>query len=200
MVIKNSITLVDAFLDANKWMELFPSIVSKSRTVQVLSSGVVGGNDCLQLMHGELQFLSPLVAAREAYFFSSGFPKELSSEKVSALGDQYMSSGWNLNNFPWLPCSVLSFESGDISGVLVPWLYVGMCFSSFCWHVEDHHLYSLNYMHWVHQKYGVLVYRCVQNEGEFVLTFPQAYHSSFNSGFNFAEIINVAPVDWLLHG
>ncbi|KAG6477811.1 homeobox-leucine zipper protein ROC3-like isoform X1 [Zingiber officinale] len=69
MVIMNSITLVDAFLDANKWMELFPSIVSKSRTVQVLSSGVAGGNGCLQLMHGELQFLSPLVAAREAYFF-----------------------------------------------------------------------------------------------------------------------------------
>ncbi|XP_042406781.1 homeobox-leucine zipper protein ROC3-like isoform X1 [Zingiber officinale] len=69
MVIMNSITLVDAFLDANKWMELFPSIVSKSRTIQVLSSGVAGGNGCLQLMHGELQFLSPLVAAREAYFF-----------------------------------------------------------------------------------------------------------------------------------
>ncbi|KAG6493265.1 hypothetical protein ZIOFF_048243 [Zingiber officinale] len=69
MVIMNSITLVDAFLDANKWMELFPLIVSKSRTVQVLSSGVASGNDCLQLMYGELQFLSPLVAAREAYFF-----------------------------------------------------------------------------------------------------------------------------------
>ncbi|XP_042470167.1 homeobox-leucine zipper protein HDG5-like [Zingiber officinale] len=69
MVIMNSITRVDAFLDANKWMELFPSIVSKSRTVQVLSSRVTGGNNCLQLMHGELQFLSPLVAARETYFF-----------------------------------------------------------------------------------------------------------------------------------
>ncbi|KAG6491995.1 hypothetical protein ZIOFF_046941 [Zingiber officinale] len=63
--------------------------------------------------------------------FSSDFPKELSSTKVSTLGDQYMSSGWNLNNFPGLPSSVLSFESGDIYDVLVPWLYVGMCFSSF---------------------------------------------------------------------
>ncbi|XP_042472851.1 putative lysine-specific demethylase JMJ16 isoform X2 [Zingiber officinale] len=178
--------------------------------------------------------------------FSSGFPKELSSAKVPTLEDQYMSSGWNLNNFPRLPGSVLSFESGDISGVLVPWLYVGMCFSSFCWHVEDHHLYSLNYMHWGAPKIwygvagkdalkleeamkknlpdlfeeqpdllhnlvtqfspsllrleGVPVYRCVQNEGEFVLTFPRAYHSGFNSGFNCAEAVNVAPVDWLLHG
>ncbi|KAL9677371.1 hypothetical protein QQ045_005600 [Rhodiola kirilowii] len=177
--------------------------------------------------------------------FGSGFPK-MSSEDTSSPDDQYIKSGWNLNNFPRLPGSVLSYESGDISGVLVPWLYIGMCFSSFCWHVEDHHLYSLNYNHWGAPKlwYGVPgkdalkleaamrkhlpdlfkeqpdllhklvtqlspsilkseevpVYRCVQNKGEFVLTFPRAYHSGFNCGFNCAEAVNVAPVDWLPHG
>lgn len=61
----------------------------------------------------------------------SGFPKASSLNKSDL--DQYALSGWNLNNFPRLPGSVLSFEGSDISGVLVPWLYVGMCFSSFCW-------------------------------------------------------------------
>ena len=28
----------------------------------------------------------------------------------------------------------------NIAGVVVPWLYVGMMFSSFCWHIEDHML------------------------------------------------------------
>ncbi|XP_023537501.1 putative lysine-specific demethylase JMJ16 [Cucurbita pepo subsp. pepo] len=178
--------------------------------------------------------------------FGSGFPKSCCQEGYTSDDDKYVKSGWNLNNFPKLPGSVLSYESSNISGVLVPWLYIGMCFSSFCWHVEDHHLYSLNYLHWGDPKVwygvpgngagkleeamrkhlpdlfdeqpdllhklvtqlspsilkseGVPVYRCIQNPGEFVLTFPRAYHSGFNSGFNCAEAVNVAPVDWLPHG
>jgi hypothetical protein len=51
----------------------------------------------------------------------------------SDVDHKYAKSGWNLNNLPRLQGSVLAFEGGDISGVLVPWVYVGMCFSSFCW-------------------------------------------------------------------
>ncbi|XP_021597375.1 LOW QUALITY PROTEIN: lysine-specific demethylase JMJ18-like [Manihot esculenta] len=179
--------------------------------------------------------------------FGSGFPKASSMIiEGESESDQYVACGWNLNNFPRLQGSVLCFEANDISGVLVPWLYIGMCFSSFCWHVEDHHLYSLNYLHWGDPKIwygvpgshasnledamrkhlpdlfeeqpdllhelvtqlspsvlkaeGVPVYRVVQRSGEFVLTFPRAYHSGFNCGFNCAEAVNVAPVDWLAHG
>ncbi|XP_059667390.1 lysine-specific demethylase JMJ18-like [Cornus florida] len=182
----------------------------------------------------------------ETGVFGSGFPKASSLLTEKSNSGQYVISGWNLNNFPRLPGSVLCFEGCDISGVLVPWLYVGMCFSTFCWHVEDHHLYSLNYLHWgdskiwygvpgcnastlenamrkhlpdlfeeqpdlLHQlvtqlspsvlkSEGVPVYRAIQHSGEFVLTFPRAYHSGFNCGFNCAEAVNVAPVDWLKHG
>ncbi|CAM6048844.1 unnamed protein product [Sphagnum compactum] len=176
--------------------------------------------------------------------FGSGFPKADPGTILDPTS--YEKSGWNLNNIARQPGSMLSFEEGDISGVLVPWLYIGMCFSSFCWHVEDHHFYSLNYLHWgapkiwygvpsfaaskleavmkkhlpdlfdeqpdllhklvtqlspsILKQEGVPVYRLVQQAGDYVITFPHAYHAGFNSGFNVAEAVNVAPVDWLLHG
>lgn len=45
--------------------------------------------------------------------------------------------------------SVLRYVVGEelITGVMVPWLYVGSCMSAFCWHIEDHALYSINYLH-----------------------------------------------------
>lgn len=66
--------------------------------------------------------------------FGSGFPK---AEAGSGVATHYENSGWNLNNIARDPGSMLSFEEGDISGVLVPWLYIGMCFSSFCWVSAD---------------------------------------------------------------
>ncbi|KAG0224581.1 hypothetical protein BGW41_005047 [Actinomortierella wolfii] len=44
---------------------------------------------------------------------------------------------------------------------------------------------------------GVPFNRLVQHEGEFVLTFPFAYHSGYNLGFNCAESINFALDNWI---
>ncbi|KAA8573405.1 hypothetical protein EYC84_004991 [Monilinia fructicola] len=138
--------------------------------------------------------------------------------------------------------SLFRHIKSDISGMTVPWLYVGMIFSTFCWHNEDHYAYSANYQHfgstktWYGipgedaekfenamreavpelfetqpdllfqlvtlltpeqlKKAGVRVYALDQRAGQFVITFPQAYHAGFNHGFNFNEAVNFAPTDW----
>lgn len=168
----------------------------------------------------------------------SGFPTNSSDTTC-----EYAKSKWNLNNLPVLEGSVLGHINADISGMKVPWMYVGMCFATFCWHNEDHWSYSINYLHWgepktwygvpgssaeafeetmkkaapelfqsqpdlLHQLVtimnpnilvndGVPVFRTDQHAGEFVVTFPRAYHAGFNQGFNFAEAVNFAPADWL---
>jgi histone demethylase JARID1 len=146
---------------------------------------------------------------------------------------------------PIVSDSLLRYVKSDISGMTVPWIYVGMVFSTFCWHNEvwnslwfsylmlmtckqDHYTYSVNYMHWGETKTwygipgddaekfeaaikseapdlfdaqpdllfqlvtlmspkrlkdaGVRVYGCNQRPGEYVITFPKAYHAGFNHG------------------
>lgn len=92
--------------------------------------------------------------------YGSGFPR-VNDPKPSSIEteiwNEYCSSPWNLNNLPKLPGSVLRAVNHEIAGVMVPWLYMGMLFSSFCWHFEDHCFYSMNYLHWGEPKcwYGV---------------------------------------------
>ena len=47
---------------------------------------------------------------------------------------------------------------------------------------------------------GVPVYKLVQKPGEFVVTFPLAYHSGFSTGFNVAEAVNFATAKWVPYG
>ncbi|KAJ4423793.1 hypothetical protein N0V82_001532 [Gnomoniopsis sp. IMI 355080] len=154
----------------------------------------------------------------------------------------YSTDPWNLNVLPYHPESLFRHIKSDISGMTVPWVYVGMTFSTFCWHNEDHYAYSANYQHfgatktWYGipaedtekfeqamkdavpelfetnpdllfqlvtlltpdqlKKAGVRVYAADQRAGQFVITFPKAYHAGFNHGFNFNEAVNFAPSDW----
>ena len=50
------------------------------------------------------------------------------------------------------------------------------------------------------QAHGVPVYRTDQCAGEFIVTFPRAYHAGFNQGYNLAEAVNFAPPSWLEMG
>ncbi|KDQ64458.1 hypothetical protein JAAARDRAFT_201792 [Jaapia argillacea MUCL 33604] len=158
----------------------------------------------------------------------------------------YSKDPWNVNNIPIVSESLLRYIKSDICGMTVPWTYVGMLFSTFCWHNEDHYTYSINYMHWGETKTwygipgedaekfeaaikreapdlfeaqpdllfqlvtlmnpkrlvdaGVRVYACNQRAGDFVITYPKAYHAGFNHGLNFNEAVNFALPDWLPFG
>lgn len=69
MVIINSLALVETLMDSNKWAEMFPCLIARTTTTDVISSGMGGTrNGALQLMHAELQVLSPLVPIREVNF------------------------------------------------------------------------------------------------------------------------------------
>lgn len=155
-------------------------------------------------------------------------------------------SPWNLNNLPMANGSLLRYLQSGVAGMTSPFVYIGMLFSTFCWHMEDHFSYSINYQHLGHtktwygvpasdstkfetvlRKYapdlfegnpdilfqlvtlfspeilreeGVSVYALDQRAGEFVITFPQAFHAGFNHGFNVNEAVNFLLPDWVNMG
>ncbi|KAK6285596.1 hypothetical protein POUND7_011775 [Theobroma cacao] len=69
VVIINSLALVETLMDSTRWAEMFPCMIARTSTTDVISSGMGGTrNGALQLMHAELQVLSPLVPVREVNF------------------------------------------------------------------------------------------------------------------------------------
>ncbi|XP_073156176.1 putative lysine-specific demethylase JMJ16 isoform X2 [Henckelia pumila] len=82
----------------------------------------------------------------ESRTLGSGFPIK-SCQENEVEHSEYAESSWNLHNVPKLPSSLLPFGCDSTNAILVPQLFVGMCFTSQCWRNEDHHLYSLCYMH-----------------------------------------------------
>ncbi|XP_016459226.1 lysine-specific demethylase JMJ13-like [Nicotiana tabacum] len=171
----------------------------------------------------------------------------------STFNDPLGSSKWNFKILPRLRRSTLRLLVNEIPGVTEPMLYIGMLFSMFAWHVEDHYLYSINYHHcgapktWygvpghaavqfenlirhhvyneeilsengvngvfdvlqekttmvspkILLQYDVPVYKAAQMPGEFVITFPRAYHSGFSHGFNCGEAVNFAIDEWFPFG
>ncbi|KAI3455444.1 hypothetical protein Pfo_012107 [Paulownia fortunei] len=72
--------LVQSFMDANQWKELFPCLVSKAATVDVICNGEGANRDgSVHLMFAEIQMLTPMVATREVYFVR--YCKQLSANQ-----------------------------------------------------------------------------------------------------------------------
>ncbi|XP_009143167.2 homeobox-leucine zipper protein HDG1 isoform X2 [Brassica rapa] len=69
MVIINSLALVETLMDSERWAEMFPCMIAKNSTIEIISSGMGGTrNGAIQLMQAELQLLSPLVPVRQVTF------------------------------------------------------------------------------------------------------------------------------------
>ena len=83
----------------------------------------------LLLCDGALYFIPVAVKG-------SGFPILGSTDECAVESKQYAEHGWNLNNLPVLPGSVLQYIGGSITGITTPWMYIGMMFSSFCWYLQ----------------------------------------------------------------
>ncbi|XP_019428053.1 PREDICTED: probable lysine-specific demethylase ELF6 isoform X2 [Lupinus angustifolius] len=200
----------------------------------------------------------PCLKMYESAMPVSTFPlneaSQCSSEKSSEVSNDIQGrSGWKLSNSPWnlqsiahSSGSLTRFMPDNIPGVTSPMVYIGMLFSWFAWHVEDHELHSMNFLHtgssktWYSvpgdyafafeevircQAYGdnidhlaalkllgekttllspeiiiasgIPCCRLIQNPGEFVVTFPRAYHVGFSHGFNCGEAANFGTPEWL---
>ncbi|KAF5909391.1 lysine-specific demethylase 4A isoform X2, partial [Clarias magur] len=50
------------------------------------------------------------------------------------------------------------------------------------------------------RKYGIPLEKVAQEAGQFIVTFPYAYHAGFNHGFNCAESTNFATQRWIDYG
>ena len=218
-----------------------------------------GGGEAPQGKRGRSSTSEPLSASSSVQVeYGSDLDSSQHGSGFEALrlkGDELRNSthlyarsiGWNLRALPLLRGSLLGRLPEHVPGVSTPWLYVGMLFSSFCWHCEDSYLFSMNYLHcgasksWyaapgsqalrlqqalklhfpslfaqqpdahtrltlqmsphvLSSQYHLDVCRTVQSAGEFVCTFPAAYHCGFSHGFNVGEAVNFAIGTWLPFG
>ncbi|GAA0138848.1 histone modifying enzyme [Lithospermum erythrorhizon] len=212
-----------------------------------------GSKKCLSALEIESVYWKAMLDKPFTVEYANDMPGSafiVRKDKGEGFGSSNVTVGdtdWNMRGVSRAKGSLLRFMKEEIPGVTSPMVYIAMLFSWFAWHVEDHDLHSLNYLHtgagktWygvprdaavafeevirVHGyggeinplvtfatlaekttvmspevlvNAGVPCCRLVQNPGEFVVTFPRAYHSGFSHGFNCGEASNIATPEWLM--
>lgn len=90
---------------------------------------------------------SPSRLTHDDASFSGRKDSQDSSEMEGTAGWKLSNSPWNLQVMARSAGSLTRFMPDDIPGVTSPMVYIGMLFSWFAWHVEDHELHSLNFLH-----------------------------------------------------
>eukprot|EP01016_Furgasonia_blochmanni_P001084 TRINITY_DN10392_c0_g2_i1.p1 TRINITY_DN10392_c0_g2~~TRINITY_DN10392_c0_g2_i1.p1 ORF type:complete len:548 (-),score=46.11 TRINITY_DN10392_c0_g2_i1:232-1875(-) len=130
--------------------------------------------------------------------YGSGFP----TKNLTMRYDDPAISYYNLNNVYRAPNSLFQFlnkKTDEMSGVSTPWVYCGMLFASFCWHVEDMYMYSFNYMHRGATKTWYLVPEEAKEEFDRVF---KDYHSQLfqkNPGLLTEITLMLHPLELIKH-
>ncbi|KAJ1430502.1 START domain [Sesbania bispinosa] len=118
--------LVEMFLDSDKWVDLFPTIVRKAQTIQVFESGLSRSrNGALQLMNAKMHILSKLIPSREFIFLR--YCKQV-EEGVWVIADVSFDS----LNYE----EILSHTWRFPSGCMIQEISDGSCMISWVEHVE----------------------------------------------------------------
>ncbi|XAR73609.1 hypothetical protein NMG60_11007634 [Bertholletia excelsa] len=135
LVAMNAMHLVNMFMDPSKYIDLFPTMVTKARTIEQIETRMLGDQaGPLQLMYERMHILSPLVAPREFYFLR--YCKEIEQGVWVVVDVSHDSTG--VETFPAWKCP---------SGCMLQDKPNGCCEVTWVEHVEVdekfpiHHLY-----------------------------------------------------------
>ncbi|XAR73608.1 hypothetical protein NMG60_11007633 [Bertholletia excelsa] len=135
LVAMDAVRLINMFMDPNKWVDLFPTMVTNARIIEQIETGMLGDQaGPLQLMYEQMHILSPMVAPREFYFLR--YCKEIEQGVWVVVDVSYSSPGGEI--LPTWKCP---------SGCMVQNKPNGCCEVTWVEHVEVddkfpiHHLY-----------------------------------------------------------